>query len=65
MGAWYFRHDYGARNDQKLIELDMELGAHIGYALWFQLLEVMGEMDGRLLSRENCVLRSVCISSLR
>ena len=48
MGAWYFRHDYSARNDQKLIELEIEHGAHIGYALWFKLLEVMGEANGLL-----------------
>lgn len=46
--AWYFRHDYASRNDQKIAELDMEMGDHIGYALWFKVLEIMGEMGGSL-----------------
>jgi hypothetical protein len=48
MMAWYFRHDYASRNDQKIVELDMEMGDHIGYALWFKVLEIMGEMGGSL-----------------
>ena len=46
--AWYFRHDYSARNDRKIIELEMEFGENIGYAMWFKLLEIMGEMGGSL-----------------
>ena len=46
--AWYFRHDYSARNDRKIAELEMELGENIGYAMWFKLLEIMGEMGGSL-----------------
>ena len=46
--AWYFRHDYSARNDRKITELEMEMGENIGYAMWFKLLEIMGEMGGSL-----------------
>ena len=46
--AWYFRHDYSARNDRKIAELEMEMGDHVGYAMWFKLLEIMGEMGGSL-----------------
>lgn len=46
--AWYFRHDYSARNDRKIAELEMEMGDNIGYAMWFKLLEIMGEMGGSL-----------------
>ena len=46
--AWYFRHDYSARNDRKITELEMEIGENIGYAMWFKLLEIMGEMGGSL-----------------
>jgi len=46
--AWYFRHDYSARNDRKITELEMEFGENIGYAMWFKLLEIMGEMGGSL-----------------
>ena len=46
--AWYFRHDYSARNDRKITELEMEMGEHIGYAMWFKMLEIMGEMGGSL-----------------
>ena len=46
--AWYFRHDYSARNDSKIAELEMEMGDNIGYSMWFKLLEIMGEMGGSL-----------------
>lgn len=46
--AWYFRHDYSARNDRKIIELEMEMEENIGYAMWFKMLEIMGEMGGSL-----------------
>jgi hypothetical protein len=46
--AWYFRHDYKARNDVKIIELEIEFGHHVGYSLWFRLLETMGESGGKL-----------------
>ncbi len=42
-GAWYFRHDYAAKADQKVMELEMEFGQHVGYSMWFRLLEEMGE----------------------
>jgi len=45
-GAWYFRHDYSAKNDQKVIELEIEFGQHVGYSMWFRLLEAMGEAGG-------------------
>ena len=47
-GAWYFKHDYSAKSDQKVIELEIEFGQHIGYAMWFKLLEAMGEAGGMM-----------------
>lgn len=48
MGAWYFRHDYKAKSDSKLIELECEFGFHESYSMWFRLLECMGELGGRI-----------------
>jgi len=47
-GAWYFKHDYSAKADQKVMELEMEFGQHIGYSMWFRLLEAMGEAGGTM-----------------
>ena len=47
-GAWYFRHDYAAKADQKIMELEMEFGQHVGYSMWFRLLEAMGEAGGTM-----------------
>lgn len=47
-GAWYFKHDYSAKADQRVIELEMEFGQHIGYSMWFRLLEAMGEAGGTM-----------------
>jgi hypothetical protein len=46
--SWYFRHDYKAKSDSKILELEIEFGEHVGYALWFKLLECMGESNGIL-----------------
>lgn len=43
---FYFEHHANSRNDVKLIQLDDLCGQHTGYALYFQTLEVMLEMDG-------------------
>jgi hypothetical protein len=40
--AFYFPHDANARNDEKMIELRIEMG-YEGYALYFAVLEVMRE----------------------
>lgn len=47
-GAWYFKHDYAAKADQKIIELEIEFGKHVGYSMWFRLLEAMGEAGGTM-----------------
>lgn len=46
--AWYFRHDYKASADQKIVELEIEFGQDSGYARWFKLLEFMGEAGGTM-----------------
>jgi len=43
---YYFEHLISSRNDLKLIALDDELGQYVGYALYFQTLEIMLESDG-------------------
>lgn len=43
--AFYFDHDYSARNDQKILELRAEFGWE-GYAIFFALLECMCESKG-------------------
>ena len=48
MGAWYFRHDYKAKSDSKLIELECQFGFHESYSMWFRLLECMGEQGGSI-----------------
>lgn len=46
---FYFEHHANSRNDVKIIQLDDLCGQHTGYALYFQTLEVMLEMDGFVL----------------
>lgn len=43
----YFSHDFGARNDPKLINLQMEMGGQ-GLAIWWCLVEMLWENDGYL-----------------
>lgn len=43
----YLTHDIGARNDPKLIELQMEMGGQ-GLAIWWCLVEMLWENDGYL-----------------
>lgn len=43
----YFSHDFGARNDPKLLELQMEMGGQ-GLAIWWCLVEMLWENDGYL-----------------
>lgn len=46
--AFYFPHDYNARNDQKILALRSDFGL-AGYALFFMLLETMAEeTNGRV-----------------
>lgn len=49
---YWFKHDYNARNDEKLLELRSEFGAE-GYGIFWMLMEKMAEhehgwLDGRL-----------------
>lgn len=44
----YFSHDYGARNDPKLIKLQMEMGME-GIGIFWCLIEMMYEQSGYLL----------------
>ena len=46
-GGNYFSHDYGARNDPKLLELQMEMGGQ-GLAIWWCLVEMLWENEGYL-----------------
>jgi len=46
---FYFEHHANSRNDVKLIQLDDICGQHTGYALYFQTLEIMLEMDGHVI----------------
>lgn len=49
--TFYFSHDYGARNDPKLVKLQMELG-HEGKGIYWDLVEILFEQDGYLLQSE-------------
>lgn len=44
----YFSHDYGARNDPKLIKLQMEMGLE-GIGIFWCIIEMMYEQSGYLL----------------
>ncbi len=41
----YITHDIGARNDPKLVEVQMEMGGQ-GLAIWWCLVEMLWENDG-------------------
>jgi hypothetical protein len=43
----YFSHDYGARNDPKLIKLQIEMGQE-GKGIYWDLIEIMYEQNGIL-----------------
>jgi hypothetical protein len=45
--TYYFSHDYNARNDPKLINLQMRMG-HAGKGIFWDLVELMYQEDGRL-----------------
>lgn len=47
----YFSHDYGARNDPKLVRLQMKMGQE-GKGVFWDLIEMMYEQSGRLLLSE-------------
>lgn len=49
--TFYFSHDFGARNDPKLISLQMELG-HEGKGIFWDLIEILYEQDGYILESE-------------
>lgn len=41
----FFTHDYGARNDPKLIDVQMDMGGQ-GLAIWWCLVEMLWEQGG-------------------
>lgn len=45
--ANYLSHDFGARNDPKLLKLQMKMGGQ-GLGIWWCLVEMIWEADGRL-----------------
>lgn len=47
MKDMYFSHDFGARNDPKLIKIQMEMGGQ-GLAIFWCLVEMLWEQDGYL-----------------
>jgi len=42
--AFYFQHDYNARNDDKILELRSQFGAE-GYGVFWMIIETMAEND--------------------
>lgn len=42
--TFWFKHDYNARNDEKILELRAEFGAE-GYGIYWMLIESMAETD--------------------
>lgn len=42
--SFYFRHDYSARNDEKILELRAEFDWR-GYGIYWAILEIIGEND--------------------
>jgi hypothetical protein len=48
--AFYFKHDYNARNDQKILELRAQFG-WAGYAIYFAIIEVLCESKGVIRSQ--------------
>lgn len=49
--TFYFSHDYGARNDPKLIKVLMRLGQE-GKGVFWDLIEMLYEQDGKLMLSE-------------
>ena len=50
---FYFQHKAGARNDISIRRLDLKFGKRLGYAMFFQTLEVMLEsQDGTIAQHE-------------
>lgn len=49
--AYYFSHDYGARNDPKLQKVLMKLGQE-GKGVYWDLIEILFEEGGKLLLSE-------------
>lgn len=43
--AFYFRHDYNARNDGKILKLRAKFGNAEGYGLFWMLIEWMAEQE--------------------
>ena len=48
--TFYFRHDYNARNDERILELRARYG-HEGYAIFWYLVESMAESTDGYLNR--------------
>jgi len=46
--AFYFRHDYSARNDQKILMIRSEFNNWEGYGLFFAILECLCEAKGHI-----------------
>lgn len=49
--AYYFSHDYNARNDQKLVRLQMKHGV-AGIGIYWCLIEMLYEEGGRIMRTE-------------
>jgi len=45
--AYYFSHDYSARNDERILELRAHCGAE-GYGVFWMLVEMLAESGGKL-----------------
>ena len=54
--AYYFSHDYNARNDEKILELRAQFGAE-GYGIFWMLVETMAEND-------NCGVKATLLGGL-
>ena len=54
--AFYFSHDYNARNDEKILELRAEFGAE-GYGVFWMSVETMAE-------NENCGIKASLLGGL-
>lgn len=48
--AFYFSHDYNARNDEKILELRATYGAE-GYGVFWMIIETMAENENTGLKR--------------
>jgi hypothetical protein len=56
--AEYFSHDYGSRNDPKLIKLQMDMG-HEGKGIFWDLVEILYEQGGYIKTED---LKTVAFS---